>query len=207
MKINLEEIYNILFEYYGPQGWWPGEGLEIAIGAILTQQTIWHNVEKAIECLKEADCLNIECLKKISLEKLEKLIQSSGYYKAKAKTLKNLTNLLIKIPQPDRNDLLSVKGIGYETADSILLYWFEQPYFVIDAYTFRIFQRLGYYDGKDYLELQRVFMEILPRDTKLYREYHALIVEHAKKYCIKTNPKCNGCPLAKNCSYIDKQNI
>ena len=207
MKINLEEIYNLLFEHYGSQGWWPGEGLEIAIGAILTQQTNWHNVEKAIVRLKEANCLDIECLKKISLEKLEKLIQSSGYYKAKARKLKALIDLLIKIPQPDRNALLSVKGIGYETADSILLYWFEQPYFVIDAYTFRIFQRLGYYEGEDYLELQRVFMETLPSDIKLYNEYHALIVEHAKKHCFKTNPRCNDCPLAKHCSYINEPNI
>ncbi len=207
MKINLEEIYNLLFEYYGSQGWWPGEGIEIAIGAVLIQQTNWHNVEKAIEHLKEAGCLNVECLKKISLEKLEKLIQSSGYYKAKARTLKNLINLLIKDPQPDRNALLSIKGIGYETADSILLYWFEQPYFVIDEYSFRIFQRLGYYEGKDYLKLQRVFMEILPSDTKLYNEYHALIVEHAKKHCFKTNPRCNDCPLAKHCSYINEPNI
>ena len=207
MKINLVEIYNLLFEYYGSQGWWPGNGIEIAIGAILTQQTNWCNVEKAIKCLKEANCLDIECLKKISLKKLEKLIQSSGYYKVKARRLKAFIDLLIIIPQPDRNALLSVKGIGHETADSILLYWFEQPYFVIDAYTFRIFQRLGLYEGKDYLELQRVFMEILPRDTKLYSEYHALIVEHAKKHCFKTYPKCDDCPLAKDCSYINKPNI
>ena len=207
MKINLEEIYDLLFKHYGPQGWWPGEGIEIAIGAILTQQTNWHNVEKAIECLKKANCLNIECLQKISLEALEKLIRSSGYYKAKARTLKNLINLLIKDPQPDRKALLSTKGIGYETADSILLYWFEQPYFVIDAYTFRVFERLGYYGGKDYLKLQRVFMEILPSDIKLYNEYHALIVKHTKEHCIKTNPRCSDCPLAKHCSYINKQNI
>lgn len=207
MEINLKEIYDLLFEYYGSQGWWPGEGIEIAIGAILTQQTNWHNVEKAIKCLKEENCLDIECLEKISLEKLEKLIQSSGYYKVKARKLKALIDLLIKTPQPDRNALLSVKGIGHETADSILLYWYEQPYFVIDAYTFRIFQRLGHYEGEDYLELQRVFMEILPSDTKLYNEYHALIVKHAKEHCFKNNPKCNGCPLAKHCSYINKQNI
>ncbi len=207
MKINLEEIYNLLFEYYDSQSWWPGEGIEIAIGAILTQQTNWHNVEKTIECLKEANCLNVECLKEISLEKLEKLIKSSGYYKAKARTLKNLVDLLIKDHQPNRNALLSIKGIGYETADSILLYWLEQPYFVIDAYAFRIFKRLGYYEGKDYLELQRVFMEILPSDTKLYKEYHALIVKHAKEHCFKTNPRCSDCPLAKHCSYIHEPNI
>ena len=207
MKINLEEIYDLLFKYYGPQGWWPGEGLEIAIGAILTQQTNWSNVEKAIECLKEENCLNIECLQKITLEALEKLIRSSGYYKAKAKTLKKLISLLIKDPQPDREALLSIKGIGNETADSILLYWFEQPYFVVDAYTFRIFQRLGYYEGEDYLKLQRVFMEILPSDIKLYNEYHALIVRHTKEHCVKNNPRCSDCPLAKHCSYVNKQNI
>ncbi|MHA2307689.1 MAG: endonuclease, partial [Candidatus Heimdallarchaeaceae archaeon] len=138
MTIQLKELYEILYSYYGPQRWWPGEGLEIAIGAILTQQTSWVNVEKAIRNLKSANCLSIECLEKINIEKLENLIKPSGYYRIKAKRLKNFIELISKNPNPSREDLLSVNGLGFETADSVLLYWFEKPYFVIDAYTYRI---------------------------------------------------------------------
>ncbi|MBY9000312.1 MAG: hypothetical protein KGD64_05320 [Candidatus Heimdallarchaeota archaeon] len=207
MKTNLNEIYDVLFDYYGPQGWWPGEGLEIAVGAVLTQQTNWQNVEKAITHLKDANCLNIDCLKRIPLVKLESLIRSSGYYKVKARRLKSLIELLARESRPDRDTLLAVDGLGYETVDCIMLYWFEKPYFVIDAYTFRIFRRLGYYEGKDYLELQRVFMETLPSDVQLYNEYHALIIAHAKKHCLKTKPKCESCPLLDYCLYTNEPNI
>ena len=201
MKERLLEIYDSLYKKYGSQNWWPGEGLEIAIGAVLTQQTNWKNVEKALLKLKKENCLNVECLKKISIEKLEELIRPSGYYRVKAKRLKNLIELLSIDPKPDRKKLLAVNGLGDETADSILLYMLEKKYFVIDAYTFRILNRLGLYDGKNYLELQRIFMHNLPNNLQLYQEYHALLVKHAKVCCTKSNPKCDNCILSKNCQY------
>jgi endonuclease-3 related protein len=194
-------IYQGLFHFYGPQNWWPGEGLEIAIGAVLTQQTNWKNVEKALLRLKENDCMNLDCLKSIPLNKLEDLIKSSGFYKVKALRLKNLIDLLLQNSPPNRDSLLKVKGIGYETADSILLYQFEQPYFVIDAYTFRILERLGFYSGRNYMELQRIFMESIPNDIQLYKEYHALLVVHAKNCCTKSDPNCSECPLKNRCKY------
>ena len=207
MKNNFEEIYDLLYDYYGPQSWWPGEGLEIAIGAILTQQANWSNVEKALSNLKKAQCLTIECLKRIELEKLEDLIYPSGFYKLKAKRIKNLVDLFITNPKPNRNELLAINGLGHETVDSILLYWFKEPFFVIDSYTFRIFARMGYYSKKNYLELQSIFMENLPKDVQLYNEYHALIVKHAKYHCVKTNPKCNNCPLQTICKYFKNKEI
>lgn len=201
MKKELMSVYNKLIAYYGEQDWWPGEGFEIAVGAVLTQQTNWSNVEIALNKLKEANCLNIECLKNISLEDLESLIKSSGYYRVKAKRLKNLVILLSINPSPNREELLSVKGLGDETTDSILLYWFEESYFVIDSYTFRILERLGLYKNESYLELQRVFMESIPRDIQLYKEFHALLVKHAKRHCKKSNPICNSCPLGDRCEY------
>ena len=204
MTNQLLVIYRTLLDYYGPQKWWPGEGLEIAIGAVLTQQTSWKNVEKALEKLRDADCLSINCLKEISKEELEKLILSSGYYKVKANRLKNLIMLLVEKPNPSRAELLSVNGLGPETADSILLYWFEKLYFVIDTYTFRIFNRLGIYEEKNYLKLQRIFMNKLPNDIQLYKEYHALIVKHAKECCLKKSPKCDICVINSQCDYYKK---
>ncbi|MCG3215337.1 MAG: endonuclease [Candidatus Heimdallarchaeota archaeon] len=205
MRNKLLSIYNILLERYGPQNWWPGEGLEIAIGAVLTQQTNWSNVEKALEKMREAECLNIDCLKKISLQNLESLIRSSGFYRVKARRLRNLVKLLAENSFPSREDFLEVEGLGYETTDAILLYWFEEPYFVIDSYTFRICKRIGIYENHDYLELQRIFMKDIPKDIQLYKEYHALIVKHAKEFCLKKDPKCNDCSLKGNCSYNKNQ--
>jgi endonuclease-3 related protein len=201
MVIQLEELYLILYNYYGPQGWWPGEGLEIAIGAILTQQTSWKNVEKAIQNLKNAHCLNVECLDKIPKEELENLIKPSGYYRVKAQRLKNFIELISTNTTPSRDELLAVKGLGFETADSILLYWFEKSYFVIDAYTHRILERLGISSTDDYSELQRIFMNNIPRDIEMYKEFHALLVQHAKNHCLKNSPKCNACPLKRNCNF------
>ncbi len=203
MTIQLEELYQILYNNYGPQGWWPGEGLEIAIGAILTQQTSWLNVEKAIKNLKNTNCLSINCLKSIAVEELENIIKPSGYYRVKAKRLKNFIELISKNPTPSREDLLSVKGLGLETADSILLYWFEKPYFVIDTYTNRILTRLGIIDSSlNYIELQRIFIDNLPKDIKMYKEFHALFVKHAKSHCVKNHPKCGDCPLKRNCDFF-----
>jgi endonuclease-3 related protein len=206
MREELLDVYKNLYEEYGSQNWWPGEGLEIAIGAILTQQTNWKNVEKALLQLRKAHCLNMECLQKISIEELEKLIKSSGFYRIKARRIKNLIEILSINPQPDRKTLLAINGLGYETADSIMLYLFEKKYFVIDSYTFRIMNRLGLYNGKNYLELQRLFMKNLPSKLQLYQEYHALIVKHAKSQCIKSNPQCVNCALNKRCQYGIEQN-
>jgi len=206
MEELLRQIFDKLLIFYGSQEWWPGEGLEIAVGAVLTQQTNWNNVEKALTKLKESNCLSLTCLEKISLEELEQLIKSSGYYKVKARRLKNLIKLLSINSDPSREDLLAVNGIGFETADSILLYLFEKPQFVIDSYTFRIMRRIGIYYGKNYSELQRVFMNNLPKDIQVYKEYHALLVKHAKNTCLRNNPKCGFCPLRNNCTYQTRKN-
>ena len=204
MNNQLLIIYQNLLDYFGSQNWWPGEGLEIAVGAVLTQQTSWKNVEKAIDKLREADCLSIDCLSKIPLEELEELVLSSGYYKVKAKRLKNLIMLLAENPNPSREELLSVNGLGLETADAILLYWFEKMFFVVDTYTFRILNRLGIYEGQNYLELQRIFMNNIPKDIHLYKEFHALLVKLAKEYCLKKSPKCDICIINSQCEHYSE---
>ena len=203
MRNKLQRIYRQLFRTYGAQNWWPGEGIEIALGAILTQQTSWINVEKALANLREKDCLSIDCLKEISIQELERLIYPSGYYKVKARRIKNLINLLVSNSHPSREDLLRVNGLGPETVDSILNYWFEEPIFVIDTYTFRIFERLGLYkeSKREYYKMQKLFLDNLPAEVSLFNEYHALIVRHAKEYCLKKHPKCNICPLLEICAY------
>lgn len=208
MEELLKQIFDNFLNFYGLQEWWPGEGLEIAVGAVLTQQTNWNNVEKALTKLKDANCLSLTCLEKISLGELEQLIKSSGYYKIKAQRLKNLIQLLSVNSNPSRKELLAVNGIGFETADSILLYLFEKPYFVIDSYTFRVMRRIGVYSGKNYSELQRVFINNLPKDIQLYKEYHALLVKHAKNSCKKKEPICSSCPLNEQCKYfLEKSNL
>ncbi len=201
MKEKFSRIYRKLFEFYGKQYWWPGEGLEIVVGAVLVQQTNWKNVEKALEKLRVVNCLSIDCLKNISVKELEQLIRSTGYYNIKAKRLQNLMRLLAIKPHPSRNELLEVNGVGPETADSILLYRFNEPVFVVDAYTFRIFRRLGIYEGESYADLQRLFMGNLQNKSQMFNEYHALIVRHAKNICLKTKPKCIECPLKDDCKY------
>lgn len=201
MKEKFNKIYRKLFVFYGKQYWWPGEGLEIVVGAVLVQQTNWKNVEKALEKLRLVNCLSIDCLKNISVKELEQLIRSTGYYNIKAKRLQNLIKLLAVKPHPSRNELLEVNGVGPETADSILLYRFNEPVFVVDAYTFRIFRRLGIYEGESYADLQRLFMDNLQNKSQMFNEYHALIVRHAKNICLKTKPKCIECPLKDDCKY------
>jgi endonuclease-3 related protein len=201
MDEKFRKIYNILYDYYGPQNWWPGEGLEIAIGAILTQQANWKNVEKALHELKKSNCISIECLQQIPLDQLEELIKSSGYYRIKAKRIKNLVEFLSNNPTPSREELLEVKGLGNETVDSILLYLFEKPVFVIGEYTFRILEKLGLYFSRNYLELQRIFIDNLPKDIQMYKEFHALFVQHAKSCCLKNNPRCKTCPLNSICTF------
>jgi endonuclease III related protein len=204
----LMEMFRLMFERFGPQHWWPGDGpLEMMVGAVLTQNTNWINVEKAIINLKRMNLLTIEAIHKISKEKLAECIRPAGYYNIKAARLKNLINMLEDKYEGDisglfnestdvqREALLSVKGIGPETADSIILYAASRPVFVIDAYTYRILNRHNMADEQaSYDEMQEMFMSNLEPDHELYNEFHALIVKTGKLYCRKT-PKCDDCPL------------
>jgi len=207
------EIYHLLFSEFGPQGWWPAEtDFEVIIGAILTQNTNWKNVEKAIINIKKEKLLTARKLSKISLSKLECLIKPSGFFRQKAKRIKeflffvekkykgSIKKLLSLNKVSLRNELLLQKGIGPETADSIVLYAAHKPSFVVDAYTKRIFSRLGLIKADDYLQVKNFFETNLPSETQLFKEYHALIVELAKRHCRK-KPSCSGCPLKKSCKY------
>jgi endonuclease-3 related protein len=206
------EIYKDLYDYYGPQHWWPADNwFEVTVGAILTQNTSWNNVEKSIENLKQLDLLDPERLFKIKEDDLAQLIRSSGFYNLKSKRLKNFLEWLKKYNYDIdkikdksvvslREELLNIKGIGKETADSILLYAFEVPIFVIDAYTKRMFLRLGLISAKEYDEFQDFFEKNLRKDVQLYNEYHALIVKHSKVYC-KKMPKCSECFLKEKCEW------
>ena len=207
---DLTEIYRLLYDEFGSQHWWPGETrFEIITGAILTQNTNWTNVEKAISNLKSADCLTPERLHHIETDGLATLIRPAGYFNVKAKRLKNFLNWLFEnydgnltdLENIDtdrlRAELLSIKGIGRETADSILLYAFERPIFVIDAYTARVvFRHELISPDADYQQLQELFESSLPEDIQLFNEYHALLVRVGKEFC-KPKAKCSGCPLEK----------
>lgn len=202
------QIHDLLLEAYGPQGWWPGSGcFETVVGAILTQNTNWANVEKAINKLKAANALDADTMHNLDHDTLAELIRPSGYYNIKASRLKSFLNWLYENYDGNldalanmsvyslREELLSVKGIGRETADSIILYAFEKPSFVIDTYTARVLIRHGLIDqDADYEQLKDLFESSLPGDLKLYNEYHALLVQVGKKHC-KPKPKCAGCPL------------
>ncbi len=211
----IEKTYKILFNEYGEQGWWPirnvyaardkltnEERFEIILGAILTQNTSWNNVKKALDKLSENNALNIKSIRKLPLKNLALLIKSSGYHNQKAKKLKELVKFLYSNKSINRVNLLSVWGIGNETADSILLYAYNLPYFVIDSYTKRIFSRIGLCE-KDvsYDKLQKLFYDNLENNPELFNEYHALIVEHAKRFCRK-KPECSNCVLKNNCNYF-----
>jgi len=206
----LTEIYELLYEYFGPQHWWPGQSaLEIIVGAVLTQNANWGNVEKAINNLKAAKSLSTERLYNMDIPELAQLIRPAGYYNLKAGRLKNFINCLVEdfngelcaLRKLDterlREKLLSIKGIGPETADSILLYAFEKPVFVVDAYTARIATRHGLIEpAADYETLRDLFQSNLPQETQLFNEYHALLVRVGKEFC-RPRPKCVGCPLEK----------
>jgi endonuclease-3 related protein len=205
----LLEIYDILLDHFGPQGWWPGDSaLEIMVGAVLTQNTNWENVSRAINNLKRDDLLTFEKLHGLPVGILAEKIRPAGYFNIKAVRLKNLLDFvnrefngsLTEMFAVDRHALremvLSVKGIGPETADSILLYAGNKSVFVIDAYTHRIFARHNLIAEEDgYYEIQEYFTLSLPEDVQLFNEYHALIVRLGKEFCKKSRPLCNGCPL------------
>jgi len=210
-RSDLMVAFQSLLEAYGSQGWWPGEtAFEVMIGAILTQNTAWQNVEKAINNLKQAGVFSETALLAALDGEVAQLIRPSGYFNIKADRLKQFCGFLQKQGGEDalreletiklRELLLSVKGVGPETADDMLLYAFQRPVFVIDAYTRRIFSRLGMVAGDEPYEVLRAgFESALGPDVDLFNEYHALIVCHAKYFC-NTKPKCSGCSLASQCT-------
>lgn len=215
----LKSIYKKLLENFGRQGWWPvinaktgrieyqnnnpkteQKKFEIILGAILTQNTSWKNVEKAIYSLKNKNLLDKNKLNKIAEEKLASLIKSSGYYNQKARKIKEF---LAYDGEIERENLLKIWGLGPETVDSMLLYAYNKPIFVIDAYTKRIFSRLMPQETaklKTYDEWQQFFESKLPKNVKIFNEYHALIVKLAKENC-RTKPECDSCPIKLNCKF------
>ena len=204
----LTELYDTLWEAWGPQGWWPGDTpFEVAVGAILTQNTNWGNVARAITALKRQELLTPQALHDLPESELARLIRPAGYYNLKARRLKNFLDFLANDYQYSmahmadaelerlRPALLGVKGIGPETADSILLYALDKPTFVVDTYTFRILSRHGLIlEACSYEELRQLFMEHLPPEVPVYQEYHALLVRLGKAWC-RPQPRCPDCPV------------
>lgn len=226
----LNDMYTVLLKSYGPQGWWPllsvkgtnptktasvtgyhsgkydypkteQQRFEICIGTILTQNTSWSQVEKALQNLAAETIITPTGLKKLDEETLKNAIKPAGYYNQKARKIMQFTDFYDSLNgrTPSREELLSVWGIGKETADSILLYAYKIPVFVVDAYTRRIFSALGFIDSNaEYDDIRNFFENNLPKEIVVYQEYHALIVEHAKRNC-KTKPECENCILKNKC--------
>ena len=207
-------IYQTLLSHYGSSDWWPAKTpFEVVVGAILTQNTNWNNVEKAIANLRQADALTLAPILNLDREDLEQLIRPSGFFRQKAERLQlfchylqdhhrgSFENLFDQELDLVREELLRLKGVGPETADSILLYAGKLPSFVVDTYTTRLFGRLALLSGKEkYHEVRDLFMSGLPEDIQLYNEYHALIITHGKNFCRK-KPACQNCPCADICLY------
>ncbi len=208
--------YERLLAAYGPQGWWPGDGdpFEVVVGAILTQNTAWANVERALERLRAAGALSLDGIRRCDQAALGELIRSAGYFNSKARKLKAFVSMidagfggslgvLFALPADDlRARLLATHGVGPETADAVALYAAGRPAFVIDAYTRRIADRIGLAPAsRTYEGYRAMFMAALPADAALFNEYHALLVEHGKRRCTKRAPRCEGCPLADGCDY------
>ena len=212
LRRQLLDIYQRLYQTYGPQGWWPGHGpFETIVGAILTQNTAWRNVELALANLKGANAMSPARLRELSLEELGRLIRPSGYFNTKAKKLKafaevlgqrhrdSLEHLFTQESDVLRRELLSIYGIGEETADAIMLYAAHKPSFVIDAYTRRIMDRLDLSPAHQrYAAFQAIFHDNLPQDVTLFNEYHALLDRHAKETC-RNVPLCESCCLLSLC--------
>ena len=225
------KVYLHLLKYFGPQGWWPvtknssakpryfpkkykikrdNEKFEVCVGAILTQNTAWKNVEKALSSLNEHKLLTPEAIFRIDKNKLAQLIKPSGYYNQKAGRLKDFAGYIVKnysgsvsrmFDKPVdelRRELLAHKGVGPETADSMILYSANKPVFVVDSYTLRFVKRFGWMKKPDYYSTQKYFVEHLPKKLEVFNEYHALIVALGKDYCKKT-PVCSKCMLARFC--------
>jgi endonuclease-3 related protein len=216
----VRKVYGLLFEEYGSQGWWPvtrskggeprylggprdaGERFEVAAGAVLTQNTSWSNAARAVSALSGAGLLDPARLAVAPPDELAALIRSSGYYNQKAERLRVLARYFLDIGEgvPDRESLLALKGIGPETADSILLYGFSLTFFVVDAYTNRLFSRLGVIRGDEsHDRIKDLFEVSLEKSPRIYNEYHALIVEHCKRRCRRV-PVCGACPISALCA-------
>lgn len=211
----LHEVYDRLLEHYGPQGWWPAHSpFEVVVGAILTQSTAWVNVEKALASMRVSGCWSFEAIAELPTDELADVIRSSGYFNAKARKLQAFSSHVLENYGGDldemfarevsdlRKELLSIYGIGDETADDIIVYAAGKPSFVMDSYTRRIVDRMGLTpEGRNpgYRSYQALFQDNLPADTALFNEYHALLDHHAKVTCTKREPRCRECCLAELC--------
>ncbi len=204
----LMRYYNAMAARFGHRNWWPGDSpFEVCVGAILTQNTAWTNVAKAIRSLKEAPALDPSSIYQMSHDRLAQLIRPAGYFNVKAVRLKNFVSHLVEKHDGSleslfsaevpvlREELLSIRGVGRETADSIILYAAGKPIFVVDAYTKRVLERHALMDGRaDYDAVQDLFHANLPKDSELYNDFHAQFVTAGHHYC-KKSPKCSDCPL------------
>lgn len=210
---SLYQLFQRMFRAYGPQNWWPGESaFEVMVGAVLTQNTSWVNVERAITNLKRQNVLSASRITALPHDRLARLLTPAGYFNVKATRLKNFCHWyqeagglrkLQSLSTPDlRRQLLAVNGVGAETADDMLLYAFNRPVFVIDAYTRRLFRRLDIIDGKESYEMLRALFEKrlsrVKEKVAVFNEYHALIVHHGKYFC-RSKPLCSECCLRKSC--------
>jgi endonuclease-3 related protein len=214
----LLHIYRKLYRYFGPQHWWPGDApFEVAVGAVLTQNTSWSNVEKAMQNLKNRNLLSPRRMYGLSVSELAWLIRPAGYFNVKAKRLRSFLEFIVNDYHGSMKDmlredlmhlrvkLLRIHGIGPETADSILLYALEKSVFVIDAYTKRVLSRHGIMGSeRSYDEFQELFYSALSRDVRLYNEYHALFVRVGKTFCKRRKPLCSNCPLNDLPSFVQK---
>lgn len=212
MSDKFMDVYSTLREEFGHQQWWPADDpFEVMVGAILTQNTNWKNVEKALENMREENLLDSQTLSDSKTERIQEAIRPAGYYRQKSARLVRLAQWVIKEGSEHENvvdslmdrpvdelrmELLAINGIGPETADSILLYALNKPVFVVDTYTMRVFSRHEMLEPRmSYREVQETFMYSLPDDLDLLRDYHAQLVEVGKRYCSKSNPSCEECPL------------
>lgn len=215
IKDQLLQIYSLLLTRYGDQYWWPANTqFEVIVGAVLTQFIAWRNVVKAIDNLKEKNLLDVHKLYECDIELIKELIRPAGFFNRKAVILKSLVTFIVENYEGDldrmfqtpidtlREKLLKVKGIGPETADSILLYAGNKKIFVVDAYTVRIFTRLGFLkEDEKYHQVQEFFIKNLPKEVDLYNQYHALIVKLGSECCSRKKPKCSECVLRELCQF------
>ena len=210
-------IYERLLDHYGPQHWWPAKtDFEVVVGALLMQQTAWANVERAIANLRKEGLLDPHALATASVTRIRRAVRVAGLYRTKPGRLKSFCRHLVERSDGDlrsffcgpteaaRADLLAQPGVGPETADSLLLYAGHHPVFVVDAYTVRIGRRVGLFRTERYDAVQRYFEDRLPRDASLFREFHALLVLHAKTFC-RVRPRCAGCPVRTLCAFGRRQ--
>lgn len=217
----LSEIYSLLFEKYGDQNWWPAKTqFEVIVGAVLTQFIAWSNVVKAIDNIEKTGLLDVQKLYECDIELVKELIRPAGFFNRKAVILKAVLAFLVEEYGGDlnkmfqtpldvlREKLIKVRGIGPETADSILLYAGYKRIFVVDTYTIRVFTRLGLLNGDEkYHEVQAFFMKHIPHEVALYNQFHALIVKLGSNCCSGKKPKCGSCVLNGRCKYIEKYNL